>query len=97
MRWVSVEDQVADEETPSSFKVVREKDNAPLVLCKDWLDENQIPLQGRSEGLQWRGLGSEVKDDSGEAHLLTSDWMALVSDKIGATAYSDVWPLTINS
>jgi len=37
--------QVADEETPSSFKVVREKDNVPVVLCKEWLDENQIPYK----------------------------------------------------
>ena len=37
--------QVADEETPSSFKVVREKDNTPVVLCKEWLDENQIPYK----------------------------------------------------
>jgi hypothetical protein len=37
--------QVADEVTSSSFKVVREKDNTPVVLCKDWLDQNQIPYK----------------------------------------------------
>jgi hypothetical protein len=37
--------QVADEETPSSYKVVRERDHTPVVLCKEWLDENQIPYQ----------------------------------------------------
>ncbi len=37
--------QVADEETPSSYRVVREKDNVPVIPCKEWLDENQIPYK----------------------------------------------------
>lgn len=37
--------QVAEEEVPSSYRVVREKDNVPVVLCKEWLDENQIPYK----------------------------------------------------
>lgn len=37
--------QASDEQNPSSFKVVREKDNVPVVLCKEWLNENQIPYK----------------------------------------------------
>ena len=37
--------QPSVEENSSSFKVVRERGNVPIILCKEWLDENQIPYQ----------------------------------------------------
>lgn len=33
------------EENPSSFKVLRANGNVPVIPCKEWLDENQIPYQ----------------------------------------------------
>ena len=33
------------EENPSAFKVVKEGGNVSVILCKEWLDENQIPYK----------------------------------------------------
>jgi hypothetical protein len=31
------------EENPSSFEVIKERGDVRVILCKEWLDENQIP------------------------------------------------------